>query len=160
MWLFFRDQLWRSGDTYVLAGDEEVVTKAGKHTHGLDRFFSSLYDKPVPGMSFFALSSVSVEERRAYPVSVQQIVRDPTEKAASKMKATTKKKRAGTSKGKPGRPKGSKNRNKGDVTFQTNGACAHVCLFSSDLNLTYDKLIDYCSLRLQIEFNFCDAKQF
>jgi putative transposase len=34
-----------------------------------------------------------------------------------------------------------------------------VC-FSSDLELAYDKLIDYYSLRFQIEFNFRDAKQF
>ena len=45
-------------------------------------------------------------------------------------------------------------------TNQRNGACAHVCLFSSDLELAYDKLIDYYSLRFQIEFNFRDAKQF
>lgn len=36
----------------------------------------------------------------------------------------------------------------------------HVILFSSDLELAYDKLIDYYSLRFQIEFNFRDAKQF
>ena len=39
-------------------------------------------------------------------------------------------------------------------------ACANVILFSSDLELAYDKLIDYYSLRFQIEFNFRDAKQF
>jgi hypothetical protein len=39
-------------------------------------------------------------------------------------------------------------------------AWAHVILFSSDLELTYDKLIDFYSLRFQIEFNFRDAKQF
>jgi putative transposase len=38
-------------------------------------------------------------------------------------------------------------------------AWAHVILFSSDLKLSYDKLIDYYSLRFQIEFNFRDAKQ-
>jgi putative transposase len=37
---------------------------------------------------------------------------------------------------------------------------AHVLLFSSDLGLSYDKLVDYYSLRFQIEFNFRDAKQF
>ncbi|MCA9982575.1 MAG: IS4 family transposase, partial [Anaerolineales bacterium] len=37
---------------------------------------------------------------------------------------------------------------------------AHVVLFSSDLALAYDKLIDYYRLRFQIEFNFRDAKQF
>ena len=38
------------------AGDESVVTKAGKTTHGLDRFFSSLFGKPVPGLAFLAFS--------------------------------------------------------------------------------------------------------
>jgi hypothetical protein len=37
---------------------------------------------------------------------------------------------------------------------------SHVILFSSDLSLPFEKLIDYYSLRFQIEFNFRDAKQF
>ena len=37
---------------------------------------------------------------------------------------------------------------------------AKVLLFSDDLNLPYDKLIDYYRLRFQIEFNFRDAKQY
>jgi putative transposase len=37
---------------------------------------------------------------------------------------------------------------------------SNAILFSSDLELTYDKLIDFYSLRFQIEFNFRDAKQF
>ena len=37
---------------------------------------------------------------------------------------------------------------------------AHVVLFSSDLELAWDKLIKYYSLRFQIEFNFRDAKQY
>ncbi len=40
------------------------------------------------------------------------------------------------------------------------GARAHVVLFSDDLELDYDKLIDYYRLRFQIEFNFRDAKQY
>jgi len=39
-------------------------------------------------------------------------------------------------------------------------ALAHVVLFSSDLDLPYDRLIDYYRLRFQIEFNFRDAKQY
>ena len=58
-WVFFRPHLSRTEDVYLLAGDEVVVTNAGKHTYGLDRFFSSLYGKPVPGLSFFTLSLVS-----------------------------------------------------------------------------------------------------
>ena len=37
---------------------------------------------------------------------------------------------------------------------------SHVLLFSSDLELEAETLIDYYSLRFQIEFNFRDAKQF
>ena len=40
------------------------------------------------------------------------------------------------------------------------GARGHVVLFSDDLTLDYDRLIDYYQLRFQIEFNFRDAKQF
>lgn len=40
------------------------------------------------------------------------------------------------------------------------GAFASVNLFSSDLELSYQKIIDFYSLRFQIEFNFRDAKQF
>src|SRR5215470_9255627 len=44
-WLFFRSHLFQKDDVYLLGGDQTVVTKAGKHTHGLDRFFASLYGK-------------------------------------------------------------------------------------------------------------------
>ena len=37
---------------------------------------------------------------------------------------------------------------------------SHVLLFSSDLDLEAETLIDYYALRFQIEFNFRDAKQF
>ena len=37
---------------------------------------------------------------------------------------------------------------------------SHVLLFSSDLELDAETLIDYYSLRFQIEFNFRDAEQF
>jgi putative transposase len=39
-------------------------------------------------------------------------------------------------------------------------AQAHVILFSTDLALSYEKIIDYYALRFQIEFNFRDAKQY
>jgi putative transposase len=39
-------------------------------------------------------------------------------------------------------------------------ARAHVILFRSDLALAYAPLVDYYSLRFQIEFNFRDAKQY
>ena len=45
-------------------------------------------------------------------------------------------------------------------THLKTGQCGHVILFSTDLDLTADQLVDYYSLRFQIEFNFRDAKQY
>jgi len=116
-WVFFRQHLYRPGAVYLLVGDEVVVTKAGKHTPGLDRFFASLYGKPVPGLAFFALSLVSIQERRSFPIRVEQVVRSAAEKAASKAQADAKKQQPSTDKRRPGRPKGSKNKNQAKVTL-------------------------------------------
>ena len=114
-WVFFRQHVYRPNDVYLLVGDEVVATKAGKLTHGLDRFFSSLYGKPVPGLAFFTLSLVSVQARRSFPMHVDQVVRSDAEKAASKAKAAAKKQTSSTAKRRPGRPKGSKKTPKADV---------------------------------------------
>ncbi len=116
-WVFFRHQVYRSGEVYLLVGDEVVVTKAGKLTHGLDRFFASLYGKPVPGLAFFTLALVSVQARRSFPIRVEQVVRSDAEKAASKAKAAAKKSKVLGEQRRPGRPKGSKNKPKTDGTF-------------------------------------------
>ncbi len=116
-WVFFLHQVYRPEDTYLLVGDEVVATKAGKHTHGLDRFFASLYGKPVPGLAFFTLSLVSGQARRSFPIRVEHVVRSEAEQAASKAKAAAKKSKAPCAKRRPGRPKGSTNTPKADVTF-------------------------------------------
>jgi hypothetical protein len=115
-WVFFRQHVYCPGDVYLAVGDEVIVTKAGKHTHGLDRFFASLYGKPVPGLAFFTLSLVSVQARRSFPIRVEQVVRSDAEKAASKAKAAAKKPKAPCEKRRPGRPQGSKNQPKADET--------------------------------------------
>ncbi len=281
-WLFFQTHLFQADDVYLLGGDETVVTKAGKQTHGLDRFFASLYGKSVPGLAFFTLSLISTTQRRSFPLQVEQVLRTAEEKAAARAKATA----TPAPKRKPGRPKGSSTKAKttvelspeltriqtmilqvlarigalipltylvldghfgnnaalqmaqqcklhlisklrsdsalylpydgpyagrgprrsyGDkiekraiserylrqttvaegietrtyqlqarhktvaqplnvvVILKTNlksQAQAHVILFSSDLVLSWDKLIDYYCLRFQLEFNFRDAKQY
>ena len=111
-WVFFRHHVYRPEDVYLLVGDEVVVTKAGKLTHGLDRFFASLYGKPVPGLAFFTLSLVGTQERRSFPLRVEQVVRSDAEKAASNAKAAAKKPQPCTAKRPCGRPKGSKNQPK------------------------------------------------
>jgi putative transposase len=285
-WQFFVGHLYQPERAYILAGDESVITKSGKQTYGLDRFFSGLLNQVVPSIAIFALSLIDVKERRSYPIQVEQVIRSEAEKAAAKAKKQQRKdKQKAKVKGKPGRPKGSKNRDKtqveltpellriqkmvqrqlalfqrvlsitylaldghfgnhnalqmvrqcglhlisklrcdaalyfayqgsyagkgppqkyGDkinydqlpdkylvatsvdkqiktriyqaqmlhhefvqrlnvvIIHKTNlktGACAHVILFSSDLELSYDKIIDYYRLRFQLEFNFRDAKQ-
>lgn len=112
-WLFFRIRFLKSTDEYIVSGDEVVVSKAGKETHGLDRFFSGLQQRVIPGLSFFAFSLVNVREERSYPLQVTQVVKNAEEKAASKAKAEAKQKT--TEKRKPGRPKGSKNKDKREV---------------------------------------------
>ena len=288
LWLFFKEHLYQSETDYLLVGDESVVTKAGKTTHGLDRFFSSLFGKPVPGLAFLAFSLVSVQQRKSFPLLVEQVVRSDKEKASARKKKSkvSRKRRASKKKGNRGRPQGSTNKDKRQIDwneelrrvkrmastliervrplcrlrylvldghfgnnnvmqmvrqclslhlisklrydsalyFLFEGAqkpmgrkriygakidydaipsqylvqttthedlqtdiyqatmChksfadplnvvlivktnlstqqkAHVILFSSDLNLAYDVLIDYYQLRFQIEFNFRDAKQ-
>ena len=279
-WLLIKTHLLQMQATYLLVGDEVVVTKAGHETHGLDRFFSSLFGKPVPGLAFFAFALVNVQQRTAHPLRIGQVLRPepPAEPAPAPPTPTAKRGR--------GRPKGSKNRNKAEVALspylsfiltllqavkavlgttlvvtyvvldgafgnnyalqmvrrcqydlisklavnsalyflydgpyggrgphkkygdkvnyaelpasyrkrtttekgicteiyqfsalhklfaqtlnvviivKTNsetGARAHAILFSSDLNQTYDQIIDYYTLRFQIEFNFRDAKQY
>src|SRR6266516_3931085 len=106
-WLFFRTHLFQSGDVYLLGGDETVVTKAGKQTYGLDRFFASLYGKPVPGLAFFALSLISTQRRRSFPIQIEQVVRTEEEKGAARAKRLAKTPADSTRKRKPGRPKGS-----------------------------------------------------
>jgi len=277
-WVLIRHHLLEPDDVILMGGDEVVVTKSGKQTHGLERFFSSLYGKAVPGLCFLSLSLISVKRRTSYPVMMEQIDKKPSDNPPE----VAKKK----SPGKRGRPKGSKNRNRRDgmlspalrfvqetitrflrligdhlkvcyfvydgafghndalqmvtqlglhlisklrhdaalyfpydgpyagrgkrkkdgkkldyrriadtylktssvdkdiqtqiyqmplwhktfadllnvvVMVKTNlktQAVAHVVLFSSDLELPYEQLIDYYRLRFQIEFNFRDAKQY
>jgi putative transposase len=116
-WVFFRQHLYCAEDVYLLAGDEVVVTKAGKATHGLDRFFASLYGKPVPGLAFFALSLVSVQARRSFPLCIEQVVRSEAEKAASKAKTAAKRVPVPVEKRRRGRPQGSTNQPKAPATL-------------------------------------------
>src|SRR5215813_2887089 len=106
-WVFFRQHVHCPADVYFVAGDEVIVTKAGTHTHGLDRFFASLYGKPVPRLAFFTLSLVSTQQRRSFPLRVEQVVRSDAEKTAHKAKAARRQQRPSTAKRRPGRPKNS-----------------------------------------------------
>jgi hypothetical protein len=285
-WVLFRERFLKLADEYIGAGDETVISKAGKKTFGLDRFFAGLQQQVIPGISFFAFSLINVNEEHSYPLQATQIIKSAEEKAVRKAKSEAKKAKSTSEKKKPGRPKGSKNKDKQAVvlnpellriqialksfiatlgvfinlryvaldghfgnypsawmvrqenlhlisklrsdaalkiafvgehtgpgpkpkygakidvhkldiqywqetsfkddlrtdiyqgqfwntefafplnvviiikTNQVTKAQAHVILFSTDLDLTYDKIIKFYSLRFQIEFNFRDAKQY
>lgn len=109
LWTFFREHCWCSEDTYLLAGDESVITKSGKKTYGLGRFFSSLQNQSVSGLSFFCLSLVSIQQEKAFPIRLEQQLPAP-----SKPKSKAKKKKG---QGKAGRPKGSINKDKTQVNL-------------------------------------------
>src|SRR5262249_18380789 len=109
-WVFFRQHVYRPNEVYLLVGDEVVATKAGTPPHGLARFCASLYGKPVPGLAFCTLALVSPQQRRSFPIRVEQVVRSDAEKAASKAKAARRQQTPSRAKRRPGRPKGSKNK--------------------------------------------------
>ena len=107
----FRQHLFQANATYLLAGDEVVVTKAGQHTFGLDRFFSGLLQKVVPGLSFFALSLINTADHTSSPIAVEQVVRSKPVAVPTPAPVSL----SPTVKGQPGRPRGSKNKNKAEV---------------------------------------------
>ena len=74
-WVFFSTYLLDPESTYILAGDETVVSKSGPSTYGLWRFFSSVHSKTIPSLAFLCLSLVSVKQRRSYPMLMEQVVR-------------------------------------------------------------------------------------
>ena len=112
-WVVIRHQLLDQGDTVLAAGDHVVVTKAGKKTYGLDRFFSSLYGKAVPGLCFLSLSLISVKRRMSYPALTEQVEKAPVAQTLPKK----------TSPGSRGRPKGRKNRNRREVELSPSLRC-------------------------------------
>jgi len=106
-WLLIKSQLNDTClGTWVLIGDEVVVTKSGKKTHGLSRFFSSIQNQAVPGLCFINLSLLHVESSQSYPLLAEQLLKKKAQATAPKQTQE---------KGKRGRPKGSKNKNRADV---------------------------------------------
>jgi putative transposase len=116
-WGFLRQHVYRPDEVSLLAGDAVVATKAGQHTHGLERFFSRLSGQPVPGLAFFTWSLVSPQPRRSFPLRVEQVVRRAAAKAARQAQADAKQPQPSTDKRRPGRPKGRKTPPKAAVTL-------------------------------------------
>lgn len=101
-WALVRTKCLQSDAVILLAGDATTVTKSGKKTHGIGRFFSSIYSRAVPGIAFQTLSLINTETRTSWPILMEQILPPTTPSKSNDTNSTPKKK------GK-GRPLGSKN---------------------------------------------------
>ena len=117
-WLFFKAHRLKQEEVYLLTGDETTVTKSGKSTYGLGRFFSSIHGRAVKGLSFFSLCLVGVSSRQAVPLLMEPMDAGmKKETQVKKQQGKKKKKTKGKGKqkastGKKGRPSGSKNKNR------------------------------------------------
>jgi len=100
----------KKSSSILIAGDATTVTKSGKKTFGLGRFFSSIYSRAVPGIAFQTLSLLDVEKRTSWPILIEQMLPKPK----SKKPVTTKSKKEKRGRG---RPKGSKNKNNRNVVL-------------------------------------------
>lgn len=109
---FFQAHLFNDEHEYILAGDETVVSKSGKQTFGIDRYFSGLQGKVIRGLSFFVVSLVDTTERNSSPLVVRQMMRSEAEKRLIKER---KKKKLKKSKGVTGRKKGSLNKDRNEL---------------------------------------------
>ncbi|MBF0259651.1 MAG: transposase [Desulfamplus sp.] len=112
-WLFFKKHRLKKDEVYLLAGDETTVTKSGKSTYGLGRFFSSIHGRAVKGLNFLSLCLVGVSSRQAVPLLMEPMdagMKKETQVKKKPTKSKKVKKKKGT--GPKGRRKGSKNKNR------------------------------------------------
>jgi putative transposase len=122
-WLLIKQQLGVNlSGTWLIIGDEVIVTKSGKQTHGLDKFYSSIQNQPVKALCFLNLSLAHVETRNSYPMITEQLIREDVKKTAPKAVQPK------ASKGKCGRPKGSKNKNRTEVVLSPFQAQLQGCI--------------------------------
>ena len=101
----FKHFIYQKGKIYLYAADETVKGKAGKQTHGLGRFYSSMSKQVIRSVSFLAISIIDIEKEESYILGCKQLIVNNLVKVnqdkKSKKKPKTKSK---------GRPKGSKNK--------------------------------------------------
>lgn len=90
----------------LLCADETIEGKAGKKTHGISRFFSSIQQQSIRSVCLFGFSLISVKSGISYPLVLEQVVK--TEADIALIKAKKEKKQAGKGKIK-GRKMGQKN---------------------------------------------------
>lgn len=107
-WTLAKTALKTHSGVILIGGDATTVTKSGKETFGIGRFFSSIYSRAVPGIAFQTLSLIAVETRKSWPILMEQMLPKPAQKKQEEPKKEQLKRGRG-------RPKGSKNKNQRDV---------------------------------------------
>jgi putative transposase len=108
----FKHFIYQKGKSYLFAADETVKGKAGKQTHGLGRFYSSMAKQVIRSISFLAISIIDIEKEESYILGCKQLIVNNLDKVnVSPEKKKSKKKIKTKSKG---RPKGSKNKVKSE----------------------------------------------
>ena len=111
--LLFRTFLYKEDSVYLLASDETVEGKAGKHTFGLDTFYSSVLKQPIKSVCLSCFSLLDVSARKSYFMGFKQVVYSREDKA--RIAADKARKVAAKGKAK-GRKKGTKNKAKTEVS--------------------------------------------
>lgn len=113
---FFKKFLFASDGVYIMAVDETVEGKSGRHSFGLSRFYSSIEQQATPAICFFAIGVVNVDTKVFSMLGIGQVVYDEADKARIKAEKEAKAasaKRAKEGKRKPsGRPAGQGNKPK------------------------------------------------
>ena len=138
-WMIIKSYLLKKNSVYILAGDEVVVSKSGKRTHGIDRFYSSIQNQVIKSIAFLQLVLINVDTKKAYPLFTKQIVKD-NKTGCKKVRSKTSKE--STNK-KAGRPKGSGNKDKTAVElskyliFIQNAIKLVLGLIKAHLSVTY-----------------------
>lgn len=111
--LLFKCFFHKSSVPFLLVGDETAEKKAGKSSFGINRFYSSLFGKPIRSVSFLGISLVNTQTGKSSILSIHQLIKKE-EPCRSKKQSKSKKKQGKSSsnhKRKPfGRKKGSKNK--------------------------------------------------
>jgi len=99
-WDLIKDIL---NEEIIMVADESTITKAGKKTFGVGKYYSGLFSRAVNGIQIITFSIVDVKRRRSFPIFTRQLQKYRN-KNNSKIKY-----------GKAGRPAGSKNKNSKDI---------------------------------------------
>lgn len=89
---------------FVLAVDQTTGKKSGKSTFGKGRHYDSKSKQVIPSISVLCISLIHTESKTSFPVAIQQLVYNQSNKKPKKPIEAEKRK--------VGRPKGSKNKPK------------------------------------------------